>query len=132
MIGLAPGDRLAAQVEKSPQALALYAACAQAGVVFLPLNTAYTVDELSLLHREQRRGACGLRRAPGSTQPWRRSPKRLGARLETLNADGSGIACGPRRGPCRRSFDTVDRDGRTTWPPFSIPPAPRGARRARC
>ncbi|NNF71300.1 MAG: AMP-binding protein, partial [Rhodobacteraceae bacterium] len=45
--GVRPGDRLAAQVEKSPQALALYAACVQAGVVFLPLNTAYTVDELS-------------------------------------------------------------------------------------
>jgi malonyl-CoA/methylmalonyl-CoA synthetase len=28
-------------------ALALYAACAQAGMIFLPLNTAYTVDELT-------------------------------------------------------------------------------------
>ena len=46
-LGLKPGDRLAAQVEKSPEALAVYAACAQAGVVFLPLNTAYTVDELT-------------------------------------------------------------------------------------
>lgn len=45
--GLNTGDRVAAQVEKSPQALALYAACAQAGMVFLPLNTAYTVDELT-------------------------------------------------------------------------------------
>jgi malonyl-CoA/methylmalonyl-CoA synthetase len=44
---LKPGDRLAAQIEKSPEALALYAACAQAGVIFLPLNTAYTVDELT-------------------------------------------------------------------------------------
>ncbi|MEX0371593.1 MAG: AMP-binding protein, partial [Tateyamaria sp.] len=45
--GLQAGDRLAAQIHKSPQALALYAACVQAGVVFLPLNTAYTADELS-------------------------------------------------------------------------------------
>ena len=44
---LKPGDRVAAQIEKSPEALALYAACAQAGLVFLPLNTAYTVDELA-------------------------------------------------------------------------------------
>ena len=41
-VGLAPGDRVAAQIQKSPEALALYAACVQAGVVFLPLNTAYT------------------------------------------------------------------------------------------
>ena len=44
---LAPGDRLASQIQKSPEALALYAACVQTGVVFLPLNTAYTADELS-------------------------------------------------------------------------------------
>jgi malonyl-CoA/methylmalonyl-CoA synthetase len=59
-----PGDRLAAQVHKSPEALALYAACAQAGMIFLPLNTAYTVDELLLFHREQRRAHGGLRRRP--------------------------------------------------------------------
>jgi acyl-CoA synthetase (AMP-forming)/AMP-acid ligase II len=41
-LGVAPGDRVAVHVEKSPQALALYAACITAGVVFLPLNTAYT------------------------------------------------------------------------------------------
>ncbi len=46
-IGLVAGDRVAAQVTKSPEALALYAACVQAGLVFLPLNTAYTSDELS-------------------------------------------------------------------------------------
>ncbi|WP_163847069.1 malonate--CoA ligase [Pseudooceanicola aestuarii] len=44
--GLTPGDRLAAQVEKSPEALALYAACVLTGVVFLPLNTGYQADEL--------------------------------------------------------------------------------------
>ena len=41
--GLLPGDRLAAQIEKSPEALAVYAACTQTGVIFLPLNTGYTV-----------------------------------------------------------------------------------------
>ncbi|MGE6744043.1 malonate--CoA ligase [Allorhizobium pseudoryzae] len=44
--GLVPGDRLAVQVEKTPEALALYAACVMAGIVFLPLNTAYTLTEL--------------------------------------------------------------------------------------
>ncbi|NDG37531.1 MAG: malonyl-CoA synthase, partial [Alphaproteobacteria bacterium] len=46
-IGLEVGDRLAAQVEKSAEALALYAACVQSGVIFLPLNTAYTPAEVS-------------------------------------------------------------------------------------
>ena len=44
--GLAPGDRVAVQVGKSPDALALYAACVQAGLVFLPLNPAYTPAEV--------------------------------------------------------------------------------------
>ena len=41
-----PGDRVAVQVEKSPQAVFLYLACLRAGAVFLPLNTAYRADEL--------------------------------------------------------------------------------------
>ena len=45
--GLRPGDRLAVQIPKSPQALILYAAAVQAGVIFLPLNTAYTGREVA-------------------------------------------------------------------------------------
>ncbi|MFK8083346.1 MAG: malonyl-CoA synthase [Granulosicoccus sp.] len=41
-----PGDRVAAQVHKSHEALALYLACLRVGAVFLPLNTAYTQGEL--------------------------------------------------------------------------------------
>lgn len=44
--GVTPGDRVAMQVEKSPQALALYLAVMQVGGVFLPLNTAYTGTEM--------------------------------------------------------------------------------------
>jgi len=44
--GLIVGDRLAMQVEKSAEALAVYAACMQSGVIFLPLNTAYTPAEV--------------------------------------------------------------------------------------
>ncbi|MBO6719412.1 MAG: malonyl-CoA synthase [Rhizobiaceae bacterium] len=44
--GVKPGDRVAVQVEKSPEALALYLACVRAGAAFLPLNTGYTVSEL--------------------------------------------------------------------------------------
>ncbi len=45
-VGVRPGDRIAAQVAKSPDALALYAASIAVGAVFLPLNPAYTDAEL--------------------------------------------------------------------------------------
>lgn len=45
-LGLKPGDRLAAQTEKSLPALLLYLACVRAGLVYLPLNSAYTRAEL--------------------------------------------------------------------------------------
>ena len=45
-INAAPGDRVAVQVQKSPEAIALYVACIQRGCAFLPLNTAYTPSEV--------------------------------------------------------------------------------------
>jgi malonyl-CoA/methylmalonyl-CoA synthetase len=45
--GLVPGDRVAVQVEKSPAALILYLACLRAGLVYLPLNSGYTLTELA-------------------------------------------------------------------------------------
>ncbi|MFO1188728.1 MAG: AMP-binding protein [Alphaproteobacteria bacterium] len=45
-LGLKPGDRVAVQVEKSPEAVFLYAACLRAGLAYLPLNTAYPPPEL--------------------------------------------------------------------------------------
>jgi len=45
--GAKPGDRVAAQVEKSPAALALYLACLRGGFVYLPLNTAYQPAEIA-------------------------------------------------------------------------------------
>ena len=41
-----PGDRVAVQVQKSAEAIALYLATIRAGAVFLPLNTAYTRAEV--------------------------------------------------------------------------------------
>ena len=40
------GDRVVAQVDKSPEAFMLCIACWRLGAVFVPLNTAYTVPEL--------------------------------------------------------------------------------------
>ena len=47
--GAQPGDRVAVQVDKCWEALALYLACLRAGFVYLPLNTAYQRSELSYL-----------------------------------------------------------------------------------
>ncbi len=46
-LGLMPGDRVAVQVEKTPEALVLYLACLRAGMVFLPMNPAYQRHELA-------------------------------------------------------------------------------------
>src|SRR5665213_3945218 len=45
-LGVKPGDRVAAQIEKSAEGLILYLATIRAGAVFLPLNPAYTLTEL--------------------------------------------------------------------------------------
>jgi malonyl-CoA/methylmalonyl-CoA synthetase len=44
--GLKPGDRVVVQVEKSAQNLFWYFACLRAGLIYLPLNTAYQPQEL--------------------------------------------------------------------------------------
>ncbi|MGI9329159.1 MAG: AMP-binding protein, partial [Gammaproteobacteria bacterium] len=46
-LGLQAGDRAVAQVEKSPEAIALYLACLRTGVIYVPLNTAYTPNEMA-------------------------------------------------------------------------------------
>ena len=86
--GLAPGDRLALQVEKSADALAVVAACAAAGVIFLPLNTAYTAAELDYFIGDS--GARLFLCDPAKAEALRPIAEGHGARLETLGADGSG------------------------------------------
>lgn len=45
-LGMKPGERVAVQVEKSPEALFLYLACLKTGVIYLPLNSAYQSGEI--------------------------------------------------------------------------------------
>jgi len=45
-LGAQPGDRVAVQVRKSPQALFLYIGCLRAGAVYLPMNDAYQRHEI--------------------------------------------------------------------------------------
>ena len=86
--GLSPGDRLAAQVPKCAEALALYAACVQAGVIFLPLNTGYTVEEVRYFLENS--GAGMLVCEPGRAEALAPLAQGRGAVLHTLGADGTG------------------------------------------
>ncbi len=45
--GALRGDRIAVQIDKSPAALFLYLGCLRAGLVYLPLNTAYQRGEVA-------------------------------------------------------------------------------------
>jgi len=87
-LGLQPGDRLAVQVGKSADALALYAASARAGIVFLPLNTAYTVDELRYFIENS--GASLVVCDPKGEANLAPVCAGLNAKLLTLGSDGSG------------------------------------------
>ena len=46
------GDRVAVQVHKSVEALAVFLACARLGAIFLPLNPAYTTTEVEYFVRD--------------------------------------------------------------------------------
>lgn len=46
-LGIGKGERVAVQIDKSPQAVALYLACLRIGAVYLPLNTGYTPTEVA-------------------------------------------------------------------------------------
>ncbi|MGB0848382.1 MAG: malonate--CoA ligase [Thiolinea sp.] len=86
--GLEQGDRVAMQVEKSVESIAVYAACVQSGLVFLPLNTAYTPDELSYFINDS---GAGVFVCDGSKEAALTGiAQEAGALLMTLNADGSG------------------------------------------
>ncbi|GGA19990.1 malonate--CoA ligase [Neptunicoccus cionae] len=87
-LGVTAGDRIAVQIAKSPQSLAVYCACVQAGIIFLPLNTAYTADEVAYFVENS--GARVVLCDEGHASDLAPVAKSAGATLETLNGDGSG------------------------------------------
>src|SRR5690606_13226197 len=87
-LGMKPGDRMAVQVEKTPEALALYCAALAAGVIFLPLNTAYTADEVAYFVGDS--GASLLVGDPSKESTLRQVASSNGALFATLDASGSG------------------------------------------
>ena len=87
-LGARPGDRLACRAEKSPEALALCAACVRAGLAFIPLNTAYTPAEADYFIGDSRPAVfvCDEK----SRTALAPAAEKHGANLQTLNADGGG------------------------------------------
>ncbi|WP_224823580.1 malonyl-CoA synthase [Cognatishimia sp. MH4019] len=86
--GVDPGDRVAVQVAKSADALALYAGCVQAGAVFLPLNTAYTGTELGYFVENS--GARVFVCDPKNADILTPMADAAGAQLLTLSAEATG------------------------------------------
>src|SRR4029077_1086651 len=86
--GVKPGDRVAAQTEKSVSGLVLYLATVRAGAVYLPLNTAYTLNELEyfITDAEPSLVVCDPAKAEGIGA----IANKVKARVETLGPDGKG------------------------------------------
>ncbi|MBR0905961.1 malonyl-CoA synthase [Bradyrhizobium liaoningense] len=86
--GVKPGDRVAVQVEKSVANIVLYLATVRAGAVYLPLNTAYTLNELDYFigDAEPSLVVCDPSKAEGLAP----IAAKVKARVETLGPDGKG------------------------------------------
>src|SRR5881227_3640159 len=104
--GIKPGDRVAAQTEKSVPGLVLYLAAVRAGAVYLPLNTAYTLNELEyfITDAEPSLVVCDPAKADGIGA----IAAKVGAKVETLGADGKGsLTDAAAKAPA--PFETVAR-----------------------
>ncbi|RWP28218.1 malonyl-CoA synthase [Mesorhizobium sp.] len=88
VLGVRPGDRVAVQVDKSPQALMLYLACVRCGAIYLPLNTAYTLAELDYFIGDAEPRLVIV--SSKSRTDVETIAHGYGAIVETLDADGAG------------------------------------------
>jgi malonyl-CoA/methylmalonyl-CoA synthetase len=103
-LGVAPGDRVAVQVDKSLANLLLYFGVLRSGSVFLPLNPAYTTGELAYFigDAEPALAVC---------DPARRDEVAAiggGARVETLDAEGQGTLA-ELAAQLQPQFETIER-----------------------
>ncbi|RXG92638.1 malonate--CoA ligase [Bradyrhizobium zhanjiangense] len=105
-IGIGPDHRVAAKVEKSVEAIALYLATLRSGAVYLPLNTAYTPAETEYFVRDAQPTliVCD----PKEEADLRAIAAKAGGRVETLDHHGRGsLADAAADFPI--AFDTVAR-----------------------
>jgi len=108
-LGLEPGDRVAVQVGKSPEALFVYLACLRAGLAYLPLNSAYQEGEVAyFLENAEPRAIVAQPRSIEWLAPL---AQRRGIRhVFTLDIDGTGTLLDAARHASDR-FVTVERAG---------------------
>ena len=105
--GVQVGDRVAAQTEKSVSGLVLYLATVRAGAVYLPLNTAYTLNELDYFMSDAEPSliVCD----PSKAEGLRAIAAKVNATIETLGADGKGSFTDAAK-TMSPDFATVHRD----------------------
>ena len=84
--GVGPGDRVLAQVDKTPEAVALYIAALQVGGVYVPLNTAYTPPEVEyfIADAEPRLFVCSPSKTDSGALP-------ANTAMLTLSAEGGSL-----------------------------------------
>jgi len=85
---IVPGDRVVVQVEKSAFAVALYLACLRSGVIYIPLNTSYTPEEVEyfLSDAGPKLFVCD----PSDAENYAGIAAQHQARLQTLDKNGQG------------------------------------------
>lgn len=107
--GVAPGDRVAVQVDKSVEAVLLYLACLRMGAVFVPINVANTVNEVEYFLRDSQPRLVVVRPTDGALlEP---IASRVGvAHVETLGAQGEGTLPERVRGAAASPLPTRDGD----------------------
>ncbi len=88
--GVRPGDRVAAQIAKSPEGLILYLGAVRAGAVFLPLNTAYTLSEVAAFLADAEPAMLVCDPAVRDNYAALASGPLADLRIETLDAAGQG------------------------------------------
>ena len=87
--GLTVGDRVVAQIDKSVDAVALYWACLRAGLVYVPINTAYTAEEVGYFIGDAEAGAFVF--GPGKAAKLQPVGEIAGVeRMYTLGSRGKG------------------------------------------
>ena len=105
-LGVKPGDRVAAQVEKSVEAIVLYLGTVRAGGAFLPLNPGYTPAEIEYFvgDAEPAVFVCD----PGRREALQAAADKAGATLVTLDAKGKGTLT-DAADAASEAFATVER-----------------------
>ena len=106
--GVVPGDRVAVQVEKSAEAIALYLAVLRCGAVYLPLNTAYMPEEVEYFVRDAEPSVIVTSEVQVPTFEKAISAGLLEAGILTLEHNGTGSLM-MSSGTKSSSFKTVPR-----------------------